>query len=341
MILKFQTPVPGQQPNVAAGTLATMRAPVGPRIGVWYAELTVIKAAGGAGVYSLPLLSDILDNTKSVTVKIDGREQRNRLGSELITLNLLQDSTMGGSVEYFQGGGLVASALAANNTAVPAALAANTATTAVFQVPIYFAQMYRKDLATGEGLSLPTAFQGGGFLPALTFEFPIANNAGAVFSGHNCKFWFDFDGLQWPQGVNSAGQRVNASAFVKEGRKTLDYAAVGDKAVPITVPGGDQLMQFSLLLAAGDTWSKAIIKKNGTVLKEITPGKMRQMLLDHGMNVAAILPNRCDVVFDLNDDLNANLPLNGNDTFEVTLTLATVAGAANMVILTETFGLPN
>ena len=41
MITKFQAPVPGEQPNIAAGGLATMQLPFGPRIGVIYAELTM------------------------------------------------------------------------------------------------------------------------------------------------------------------------------------------------------------------------------------------------------------------------------------------------------------
>lgn len=339
MILKFQAPVPGEQPNIAAGGLATMQMPNGPRIGVIYAELTVTKASAAGGVVYCPVLTDVAHPTLPTFVKIGGKPCRQRLASELIADNLLQDPTAGGSVAYYQAGALVArvnnaNAALTNAQLLALGLAINTATTAVFQVPIYFAEYWRKDIATAEGLSLPTAFQGGKFLAPVTVEVPIANNGGGALSGWGCKFWFDYDGIQWPL---SGGQPV--AAIVKKGRFTKGYAVAGD--VTIAVPLKDQLMQFSVLLAAGDTWSKIIIKQNGTTLKEITPDRLNQVLLDHGMNVLATLPNRIDVVMDLNDDVNAALPLQPTDTFEVTATLATVAGAAQMVVLTEYYGFPD
>jgi hypothetical protein len=351
MILKFQAPVPGEQPNIALGGIATMQMPNGPRVGVIYAELTVTGAAGGAGNVTLPLLTDIAHPTLPAFVKIGGKPCRQRLASELIADNLLQDATAGGSVSYYQGGALVARVNNANNkSSVGLGLAANTATTAVFQVPVYFAEYWRKDVATAEGLALPTAFQGGQFLAPLTIEVPIAVAAttssvivvatglltgGTVAtSGYGCKFWFDYDGLAWPL---TNGQPV--ASIVKKGRFTKGYAVAGD--VTVAIPLKDQLMQFSLVLASGDTWSKIVLRKNGTTLKELTPDRLNQTLLDHGMNVAATVPNRIDVVMDLNDDVNAALPLVATDTLEVVATLATVAGAAQMVILTEYYGLPD
>ena len=168
----------------------------------------------------------------------------------------------------------------------------------------------------------------------------LVNATGAAAGGTvatsvpNVRFWFDYDGLQWPL---TNGQPV--SSVVKKGRFTKAYAVAGD--VSVAIPLKDQLMQFSLVLAAGDTWSKLILKLNGTTLKEITPDRLNQVLLDHGMNVAATVPNRIDVVMDLNDDVNAALALAATDTLEVTATLATVAGAAQMVILTEYLGIPD
>lgn len=351
MILKFQAPLPGEQPGITAGGLATMQAPNGPRIGVLYTELTVTGAAGGAGNVTLPLLTDVAHPTLPMFIKIGGKPLRQRLASELIADNLLQDATAGGSVAYYQGGVLVARVNNANNkSSVGLGLAANTATTAVFQVPTYFAEYWRKDLATAEGLALPTAFVGGKFLAPLTIEVPITatqttasvivvatgllTGGTVATSGWSCKFWFDYDGLQWPL---TGGQPT--TAVVKKGRFTKGYAVAGD--VTIALPLAEQLMQFSLLLATGDTWSKIIIRKNGTTIKEITPDRNNQLLLDHGMNVLATVPNRIDVVLDLNDDVNAALELSPTDTFEVVATLATVAGAAQMVILTEYYGLPD
>lgn len=352
MILKFQAPVPGEQPNITAGGLATMQSPNGPRIGVLYAELTVTGAAGGAGNVTLPLLTDVADPKLPMFIKVGGKPLRQRLASELIADNLLQDITAGGSVSYYQAGVLIARVNnASNKSSVGLGLAANTATTAVFQVPTYFAEYWRKDLPTAEGLALPTAFTGGKFLKPVTIEVPITATqttasvivvatglltGGAVAtSGWGCKFWFDYDGLSWP--LSAAGNPV--SPIVKKGRFTKGYAVAGD--VTVAIPLKDQLMQFSLLLAAGDTWSKILLKLNGTTLKELTPDRMNQVLLDHGMNVLATVPNRIDVVMDLNDDVNAALALGDTDTLEVVATLATVAAAAQMVVLTEYYGLPD
>ena len=189
-------------------------------------------------------------------------------------------------------------------------------------------------MPTAEGLSLPTAFVGGKFIAPVTIKVPIANNGDGLFSGWACRFWFDYDGLQWP---TTGGNPT--TAVVKKGRFTKAYAAAGD--VTIALPLKEQLMQFSIVLATGDTWSKIIIRKNGTTLKELTPDRTNQVLLDHGMNVLATVANRIDVVMDLNDDVNAALDLLPTDTFEVVATLATVAGAAQMVILTEYYGLPD
>lgn len=351
MILKFQAPVPGEQPNIGFGGLATMQMPNGPRVGVLYTELTITAAAAGANNVALPLLSDIADPKLPMFIKIGGKPLRQRVAAELIGDNLLQDPTAGGSVAYYQGGVLVARVNNANNkSCVGLGLASATATTAVFQVPTYFAEYWRKDVPTAEGLSLPTAFAGGKFLAPVTIEVPITatqttanilvNATGAAAGGTvatsapNVRFWFDYDGLQWPL---TNGQPV--SSVVKKGRFTKAYAVAGD--VSVAIPLKDQLMQFSLVLAAGDTWSKLILKLNGTTLKEITPDRLNQVLLDHGMNVAATVPNRIDVVMDLNDDVNAALALAATDTLEVTATLATVAGAAQMVILTEYLGIPD
>ena len=335
MITKFQAPVPGEQPNIAPGGLATMQLPFGPRIGVIYAELTVTKAAGGAGVTSLPLLTDIADPTLPTFVKVGGKPLRQRLAAELIADNLLQDALAGGSVAYYQGGVLIARVTnAANASSAGLGLAANTATTAVFQVPHYFAEYWRKDVAAGEGLALPTNFAGGLVGRPVTVEMPIANNGGGAFSAWACKFHYDYDGLQWP---TTNGEPT--AVVLKKGRFTKAYAVAGD--LTIAIPQKEGLAQFSILLAAGDKWSKIIVRKNGTTLKEITPDRMSQMLQDHGMNVAALLPNQAHVVFDLNDDLNAVLPLTPNDTFEVVITLSAVAAAAQAVILTETYGLPD
>jgi hypothetical protein len=335
VLTKFQAPVPGEQPNITAGGLATMQLPFGPRIGVLYAEVSVTKAAGGVGVTSLPLLTDAVSATLPCFIKVGGKPLVQRLASELINDNLLQDSLAGGSVAYYQGGALVARVTNANNSSSAGlGLATNTATKAVFQVPFYFAEYWRKAVEAGEGLSFPTNYVGNLVSKPVTVEVPVADNAGGSFSAWSVNFWYDYDGLQWPL-LNGEP----TSAVMKKGRFTKQYSVAGD--LTIEIPKTEGLAQFSILLANGDKWSKLLVRKNGTTLKEITPDRMSQMLQDHGMNVTQLLPNTAHCVFDLNDDLNAVLPLNPNDTFEVVITLSSVAAAAQAVILTERYGLPD
>ena len=141
MILKFQAPVPGEQPGITAGGLVTMQMPNGPRIGVLYTELTVTKTGAASGVVNCPLLTDVAHPTLPMFVKIDSKPLRQRLASELIADNLLQDPTAGGSVAYCQGGILTARVNNANLSNV-ALLAPGLA----ISVP-----------TTAEGLALPTA----------------------------------------------------------------------------------------------------------------------------------------------------------------------------------------
>ena len=352
MILKFQAPVPGEQPNITKGGLATMQMPIGPRIGVLYVEASVVAAATGAATVSMPVVTDIVSGTLPIFIKHNGRPLVQRLVSEMLLVdNKLQDvnASTFGSVAYYQdaGGGLAATpenliarvADASNTSSTGLGLGNNKATLAVFQIPIFFAQMFRKDIGTGEDLSLPTSFAGGLVSAPITVEVPIANITNGTgpgttaLSAWSIKFHYDYDGLTWPVAADGTPR----SNVVKRGRFTKTYAAAGD--LTIQIPQKDALMQFVVLLAAGDKWSKLIIRKNGTTLKEITPDRMFQSLLDHQLNAAAMAANMIPVIFDLNDDLNARLPLQTNDTIEIVATLTTVQAAAQAVVLTEYLGL--
>ena len=342
MLAKFQIPIPGDQPVVTAGSLATMAIQPGPRISVIYAKLFVTKAAV-AGVVSLPVLTDVADPTLPMFVRVGGRPMRQRLATEIIAENLLQDPLAGGSVAYYQGAGgvtpanLVARVLNANNASSAGLnLAINTATTAVFFVPIYFAEFWRKDVNSGDGFAFPTNYQGGLVSRQLTLEVPIANNAGGLFSGWGCKFTYVNDGIQWPLNVNNQP----TTATMKKGRFTKAYATAGDINIPI--PLKDAIAQFSVLLDPADRWSRMIVRLNGLTLRDFTPDDLSQLLQDSGMNVLAFLPNQCHVIFDVNDDLNAVIPLKDNDTLEVILTISnTPAAARQAVILTEYYGFPD
>jgi hypothetical protein len=331
-LLKLQAPLVGQQPNISAGGKATMSVVPGPRIGIFYAECTVTKAAGGSGVYSLPLLSDIIDPGRDMFVKMNGKPQFQRRALENAYDNALQSDKAKGSVTYWQGGVKIATAYDITNAVNPSALASNTATTAIFQVPIYFMQPWRKDPLVGEALAVPTLFQNGLTLPKLSFEVPVAP-AAAGFSGHKIEFWVAYDNLVAPL-VNGAP----LPNFVRKARTEYLYSTTGDVTVPLDVRGN--LQQFSLILASGDTFEKIYVKLNGAVIREVTKEENDQTIYDQELNIATVTQNRIDVVFDNNDMLGSAVPVGPADTLEVVATLASVAGAAQMVILTEVLGQP-
>ena len=342
MILKIQAPIPGEQPNQGAGGTGIMAIPFGPRVGVVYIEATVTKAAGG----SIPVLTDVLSPTSPITVKVGGNAQITRLASELIALNRFQSRRAAGSVEYFQtpAGGVatrIGNTNDAGNTVAPVGVANGNSVlqgsvnaalpiTAIFQIPIYFAEYWRKDLNVAENMAWPTVLQNGNAaMKQITVECPLANNGGNVFSGHQIRYWYDYD----------EARAAVPPAITKKGRFTKLYAAAGDINFQFTQK--DLLMQFSILLAANDSFTKLVVKKNGKVLRDVTKARNDQTLLDHELNDLALATNRFDLVFDVNDDPLTGLPLMQNDTFEVTATLASVAGAANAVLLTESWGYPD
>lgn len=184
----------GQQPNISAGGTAKMNIPAGPRVGVLYAQLTVTKAAGGAGIYSTPVLSNIADPNRNIVVSIGGKDQLIRAPLELADDNALQSDKCYGSVSFYQDNALVSTVYDVRNTTQAPGIAANKATTTVFQLPIYFFQPWRKDLTIAESYALPTTFSNGTNLPVLQVSVPIAP-PGMDLSGHEAFFWMSYDEL--------------------------------------------------------------------------------------------------------------------------------------------------
>jgi hypothetical protein len=347
MILKFDLPVNSGLTGVGAGSVAVQEYQRNKRYGVIYNELYITKAAGGAGVTSLPLLTDV---ATLIQHKIGGVTFVNRKPDELIAINLLQDKNAAGSVQYFQDGALVATVNNANNASYAGlGLAQNKATTAVFQVPTYLAEYYRDLKAIAEMLALPTVFSDGSLLKALTTEVTFADNEGAVFSGHDMKTWVNADELVWP--AKSADGKIaytdgqgNGKPFLmKKPRFTKQYSASSEE---FNIGGSfnlkDTLCQFSLLTDPADPITRVQVLKNGKSIKNVTKARNDQRLLDAGMNPDGIIANRFDIVFDLNDDPSGGLPLNESDELEVLIDMPTAnAVKKEIVILPEYYGQPD
>jgi hypothetical protein len=268
-----------------------------------------------------------------------------RLVTELLLVdNKLQDCDLSqlGSVSYYQDGTAAPAALPENlvvrvadasNAVSVTTLTASQAILAVFQIPVNFAQGFRKNVGAGESLAIPTVFQGGLVSAPLTIEVPVKSNAGGHFSGWKISFHYDYDGIAWvPAAAGDPRSQV-----IKRSRKTKSYSAAGDFHIDVDLK--DSLLQAVVLLYGSDRWSKATVRLNGTTIKEITPDRAFQSLLDHGMNAAAMSANMIPLIFDINDAVGTALDLQSTDTLEIVVTLTTVTAGKQAVILTEYLGL--
>ncbi len=328
-----------------AGGTTTVEFPRNKRYNVIYTELRVTKAAGGAGVTSLPLLSDIAG---VISLKIGGVAQRTRTAITMAALNKLQDNSAAGKVEYWQAGALVATVLdATNKSSAGLGLAANTDTLAVFTLPMYLAEFYRVNKGIAEALALPTQFSDGSIIAPLTLEINHPGNAAAGFSGHALKVWVSTDELIWP--AKSAGglaytdsNKVGQPFFVKHSSWQKQYSAAGKFNIAEVFAKRDRLLQFSVSTDPADPIAQLEFILNGKVIRNIYKAWNDQRLVDMGMNPAGILPNRFDVVFDLNDDPSTGIALKDGDELEVNVYLAT-ANAANKTLTVdgEYYGQPN
>jgi hypothetical protein len=330
---KFIEPV-NKINGVGANSLATIEFPPRKRINTIHVEATVIKAAGGAGVTSIPLVLDIIGQMQ---FKIGGKPQRTRLASDLFGatgLNALCDVNAGGTVVYVQAGNATLSTKpvligSAADVAQQALLTANLATTATFELPILFAEPYRKEYSKTEALALVTGFSDGSGLGLVTLELAIPDNA-ATFSGHNIKAFYEYDDLVAP-----AGSRV---LLVKEYRHGVQYSAAGDIEVASQLYLRDGLMRVSLLTTA-DYISRVIVKQGQRVLRDLTHVRSQAILTLRDYNPAGMVNNRFDIEFDLNDDPNSTPVMDPNLPLSIVATLDTAADATkNIAVLSSYYG---
>lgn len=333
---KFVEPV-NKINGVGANSLATIEFPPRKRINTVHVEATVTKAAAGAGLFSIPLVSDICGQMQ---FKVGGKPQRTRLASDLFGatgLNALCDVNAGGTVVYTQVGNATLSTKpvligSAADAAQQALLTANLATTAVFELPILFAEPYRKEYDKTEALALVTGFADGSGIGLVTLEIAIPNNAAATpaFSGHNIKAFYEYDDLVAP-----VGARV---LLVKEYRHGVQYSAAGDIEVASQLYLRDGLMRVNLLTTA-DYISRVVVKQGQRVLRDIYHVRSQALLTLRDYNPAAMINNRFDIEFDFNDDPNSTPVMDPNLPLSIVATLDTANDATkNIAVLSSYYG---
>jgi hypothetical protein len=333
---KFIEPV-NKINGVSANSLCTIEFPPGKRVNIANIEATVTKAAGGSGVTSIPLPSDIID---LIQLKVGGKPQRTRLASELFGatgLNALCDIKAGGTVAYYQASGGYATVKpvligSAADTTQQGLLTANTATKATFYLPILFTEPWRKEYDQTEALGLVQARADGSTIGLVTLELKIPNNAGAspALSAHGITAWFEYDEMVAPKG---------ATIFLlKEYRHNVQYAAAGDVEVASQLYNRDGLSRVSLLTAA-DVISRVVVKQGARVLRDVTNVRNQQSLIARDYNENAIIMNRFDLEFDLNDDPNSAPLLDPSQPLSIVATLATANDATkNIGVLSSYYG---
>ena len=305
------------------------------RIATIVLTVTVVKAALGAGQYSIPLPGDGIGEYR---FNPTGNVNRRRLASDVFGytgLNALNRKEDGGTVVYTQVGNnglsvvpvLIGSAL---DIAQQALLTANTATTAVFQLPIIFAEDFRKQYAESEMMAFITGYADGSGFTNVILEADIPNNANITSVSVSAM-------LEYDELVATAGSTIMLS---KEKVFQKGYPAAGDieLADALTLKAGEVLQRISLVTVA-DQITKVVVKQGSRILRNYTAGQNQAILRKAGFNGDAFSANRYDIEFDVNDDPNSAIIIDPNNELSIVATLATANDAGKLIrILPSVYG---
>lgn len=328
---RFQEPIT-KISSVTLGQPVTLEISPGKRISSIILTATVVKAAIGAGVKGYPLPSDAFGE---IRFNINGNTNRKRTAAQLFGytgLNSLNYKGNGGTVVYSQVGNANLSTVpvligSPDDTTQQGLLTANTITTAVFELPLIFAEDFRKEYAASEVMALVTGFADGSNLGAVIVEADVPANANITSVAVAAS-------LEYDELVAARGSTIMLS---KEKILSKQYAAAGDVEV------GDQLINKEILqrlsLIAPDAISKVVVKQGSRILRNVTKAQNDMALIKAGYNRDAITATRFDIEFDVNDDPNSAPVLNPNQELSVVVTIPALAsGAQNITILPSYYG---
>ena len=348
-ITKLTTPALG-----VAGILWSMELPQNINLGSLLLQLSVTKSATGTSTKSVPAPKDAVS---LVTMLVNGTPQRTRALDELFGaqgLNALDEKNNGGTVQYFQAGAAITAALngitygaqpvligSAADVAIQAALANNTATTAVFALPFIFAEDYRKSYTAAAGGALPTGVSADGKtvtgnIGGVVFQFtmqPVTGVAG-TFSAAVISANVEYDNALFVPTAIQPQVRL-----AKDKRLFKQYTASGDIEVAdqIQNKAGEMLQMVSLVTPSPDTITKVVVKQGNQIIRTLTAADNLLSLRKCGINVDASPVTRFDIVFDRSDDPRTGLLLDPNAELSIVATLST-GGSGTITILPRIYG---
>ncbi len=332
---KFIEPV-NKINGVGLGSIATIEFPPKKRISTVILEAAATKSAQATLILTVPTVADVI---ALMQFKIAGNPQRTRLASELFGaqgLNALCDAQNGGTVVYTQAGNANLSVVpvligSAADTAQKALLNLNTITTATFQLPIIFAENFRKEYAMAEVMALITGFNDPNDLVGVgtvTLECTMAATANTTAVSLKCVYEYD-------ETVAPVGAKVYLS---KEYRNAVQYAAAGDIEVATQLVNRDSLQRVALLTGT-DRITKVVVKQGSRILRQISDVANQAALAKADYNMGALVSNRFDIEFDLNDDPTSAPALSPTAPISIVATLATANDATkNIIVLSSYYG---
>ena len=342
--LRFSEPIT-KISNVNLGKPVTLEIKKGVRICSILLDVTVTVSNTGAATQSIPLPSSGIGE---IRLNINGDTNRRRTAAQLFGaqgLNALNDKGNAGTVQYFQAGAVITAASGGitvgtvpvligspEDVVLKAKLATNTATVAVFNLPLIFAEDFRKEFDVAEAMALCTAFDNGNTVGPVVVEMDILAATGVAGTMTAVAVSAD---LEYDRMVARAGSQVMLS---KEKVYNKQYSGAGDIEVGDQLTNKERLMRVSLVTTA-DQISKVVVKQGSTVIKNVSFAANQAQLRKCGYNGAALVANRFDIEFDVNDDPNSSLLLDPAHDLSIVATLATANDAVkNITILPTYFG---
>lgn len=307
-IIQPANPVVG----VAASSVATCDLMIGPRYHAIWLELTATAAAGVTLV-----LADVLG---LINVKINGKVQRAHKAIELNQIQTAFGSQYAAQIYNWDGGvytwtnGLRAGAAAAKATK--------------FFVPIFLAEPWRKSYAAQEARAWYTAWEDGTVLRSLQLEIEVLCAAAKVTAGtFSVNVFCETDNMIGP--VDKVTKQPIA-LISKWNRLVVPYGGAGDLYIT-NLPRRDVMEQVSLFNQADDDITRAIVKKDGAIIRDVYRGQNDVVLFGRDLPVAGASEDRMDVIFDYADLPTDGLNLNGARDLTLIATLAAANAASKLI----------
>jgi hypothetical protein len=286
--------------GAAAGTI-TVDLPCGPR---YHNVLLEYSYNSGAG--TTPTLVYALQSISEIRIKVNGRVQRKFSGPELRDQNIL------------------------NGTAYDAIVTVATLASST-QIPIFFAEPWRKDAKDQDALAWPTAGWAS-FQIEIDVLSPYSDST-TQCSGMALKAWAVTDKF-----VPADLSRVQIVKWERQ-----NFTLSGTSTDISTISRKDWLQQISLYPAgmaitagtgavgtAGVAATRVTLRRDNAIIHELEKAANTALLTTHGMQFTnRLTAGLYDVVLDHDDLLGSAVQLDGTRDVSVTVEAATDMAASN------------